>query len=259
MRFACLGSGSRGNAFLVECGDTTLMIDCGLSLKTTLERMARLGKTADSLSAILLTHEHHDHVKGVGLLARRFGLAVWMTAGTFRQCAERAGALPQVELFSPHGAFEIDDVMVTPFPVPHDASEPSQFVLSNGAVRLGILTDTGSSTPHIENALQGCDGLIVECNHDRDMLLSGPYPEPLKTRIAGAYGHLDNVAAAELLARVDPGNLQHIVAAHLSGANNTPALARIALSEAVGCTPDWIQVADQENGLAWRALSSNWV
>jgi phosphoribosyl 1,2-cyclic phosphodiesterase len=242
MRFACLGSGSRGNAFLVECGDTTLMIDCGLSLKTTLERLARLGKTADSLSAILLTHEHHDHVKGVGLLARRFGLAVWMTPGTFRQCGERAGALPQVKLFSPHGAFE-----------------PSQFVLSNGAVRLGILTDTGSSTQHIEDALQGCDGLIVECNHDRDMLLTGPYPEPLKTRIAGAHGHLDNAAAAELLARVDPGNLQHIVAAHLSDANNTPALARIALSEAVGCTSDWIQVADQEDGLAWCALSSNWI
>ncbi len=255
MRFACLGSGSRGNAFLVECGNTRLMMDCGLPLKTTVERLARLGTAADNLTAILLTHEHHDHVKGVGLLARRFGLPVWMTPGTFRQCGERAGELPQLELFSPHGAFEIDDVMVTPFPVPHDACEPSQFVVSNGAVRLGILTDTGSSTDHIEDVLQGCDGLILECNHDRDMLLGGPYPEPLKARIAGAQGHLDNATAAELLARLAPGDLQHLVAAHLSDTNNTPALARVALSEALGCTPDWIQVADQDEGLPWCSLS----
>ncbi len=259
MRFACLGSGSRGNAVLVESGATSLMMDCGFSLADTRMRLARLGKAAGDLTGVVLTHEHADHVRGIGFLARRFELPVWMTRGTFRAVEKLVGVLPTVRFFNPHETFAIDDLLVTPFPVPHDAREPSQFVFSDGAVRLGVLTDTGSNTTHIETTLDGCDGLILECNHDREMLFAGPYPEPLKARIGGNRGHLDNATAAKILGKVGSTHLQHVVAAHLSEKNNSPALAREALSGVLGCTPEWIQVADQGCGLSWRSLSRSWI
>ncbi len=255
MRFASLGSGSRGNATLVECGATCIMVDCGFSLKETMARLRRLGKEAWDLTAIVLTHEHGDHAKGVGWLARRFNLPLWMTAGTFRMIKARVGPLPVTRLFDPHQTFAIDEILVTPFPVPHDALEPNQFVFSNGDLRLGILTDTGRSTPHIEATLSGCHGLILECNHDYSMLWGGPYPQSLKARIGGEQGHLDNAAAAKILDALDHTKLQHLVAAHLSDTNNTPALARTALSQVLGCTSRWIHVADQECGLPWHNLS----
>ena len=255
MRFASLGSGSRGNATLVECGATCIMVDCGFSLKETMARLRRLGKEAWDLTAIVLTHEHGDHAKGVGWLARRFNIPLWMTAGTFRMIKARVGPLPVTRLFDPHQTFAIDEILVTPFPVPHDALEPNQFVFSNGDLRLGILTDTGRSTPHIEATLSGCHGLILECNHDHGMLWGGPYPQSLKARIGGEQGHLDNAAAAKILDALDHTKLQHLVAAHLSDTNNTPALARTALSQVLGCTSRWIHVADQECGLPWHNLS----
>lgn len=234
------------------------MLDCGFSLKETVQRLARLGKEPDRLTAVVLSHEHSDHVRGIGFLARRFNLPVWMTTGTFSAIERLYGPLPIVRLFSPHESFVIGDIGVAPFPVPHDAREPSQFVFSNGDLRLGVLTDAGSTTPHIETMLSGCHGLILECNHDRDMLLNGPYPEPLKARIGGHEGHLDNATAAAILASVDQANLQHLVAAHLSETNNTAALARGALSEVLGCDPDWVHVADQAGGLSWHTLLPSW-
>lgn len=255
MRFASLGSGSRGNATLVECGATCIMVDCGFSLKETMTRLTRLGKDAWSLTAIVLTHEHGDHVKGVGWLARRFDLPVWMTAGTLRVIKPRVGPLPVIKLFDPHQTFAIGEILIAPFPVPHDALEPSQFVFSDGDFRLGILTDTGRSTPHIETTLSGCHGLILECNHDHEMLWGGPYPQSLKVRIGGEQGHLDNTTAAKILDALDNTVLQHLVAAHLSDTNNTPALARTALSQVLGCASRWVHVADQESGLPWHNLS----
>ncbi len=255
LRFALLGSGSRGNGLLVECGQTAILVDCGFALKETERRLARLGREARALSAILVTHEHGDHVAGVGPLARKYDIPVWLTAGTHAALgAAETNRLPQYRLFSAHENFSIDAIAVQPYTVPHDAREPCQFVFSNGAHRLGLLTDAGHITPHIETRLSGCDALILECNHDSDMLAEGPYSASLKKRVGGPLGHLNNDAAAALLAVLDTGRLQHIVAAHLSEKNNTPWLVHSALGAVLGGTAQRVEIASQEGGLAWREL-----
>lgn len=253
MRFSYLGSGSQGNGLVVEAGCTRVLLDCGFTLKETVARLARLGLTGEDLSAVVVTHEHDDHVSGVGRLARKFGLPVWVTYGTARQAvrALEGADLRFIEAFSP---FAIGDLQVYPYPVPHDAGEPAQFVFTDGAARFGVLTDVGASTPHIEAVLSGCDAIALECNHDRVMLENGPYPRSLKSRVGGRFGHLDNDAAASLLAAIDTSRLRQIVAVHLSLSNNRPELARDALARSLGCAPDWIAVADQFEGLDWRQV-----
>ncbi len=236
-----------------------MLLDCGFSARETVHRLERLGREAASLTAIVLTHEHSDHVGGIGVCARRFKLPVWMTHGTRSALPRHVGEIPQVRLFSPHEPFEIGDIRVEPVPVPHDAREPCQFVFSDGDTRLGFLTDVGVSTSHIEAALSGCTALVLECNHDRDMLRNGPYPPALKDRIAGDHGHLDNDSAAKLLERLDSSRLKHLVAAHLSRTNNTPRHARAALAGALNCAPDWIDVADQQRGLGFRNLTRSMI
>ncbi len=251
MRFASLGSGSRGNATLIEEGATRLLVDCGFSLRETHRRLERLGCAPDTLTAILVTHEHSDHIQGVGRLAGRHGVPVWTTRGSW---AAQDGAGVAVYHFDCHETFTIGDIEVQPFPVPHDAREPSQFVFGNGAVRLGLLTDTGCSTPHIERQLARCEGLLLECNHDETRLAEGAYPAGLKRRVGGRYGHLSNRQAAQILERIDTSRLRHLVAAHLSEAHNTPVHARSALAQALDCSAEWIAVADQDGGLDWRQL-----
>ena len=151
--------------------------------------------------------------------------------------------------------FAIDAVEVRPFPVPHDAREPVQFVLTDGKRKLGVLTDIGSTTPHVEASLSGCEAIVLECNHDEAMLVGGSYPYPLKQRIGGRYGHLCNDEAASLLRALDTSKLVHVIAAHLSQQNNTPELARAALAGALGCAPEWIGVATQDTGFAWRTIT----
>jgi phosphoribosyl 1,2-cyclic phosphodiesterase len=252
MRFASLGSGSRGNATLVEADGTCVMVDCGFSVVEVKRRMARLGSAPERLSAILVTHEHSDHFNGVAALSRRYGLPVWMTAGTYAQ--HRNGTLPDPHHFSGDRPFVIGGLSVQPFSVPHDAREPCQFVFGDGARRLGVLTDTGCITPHIRQMLDACDALFLEANHDSAMLADGPYPQNLKARIAGRLGHLSNAQAAALLAAIDTSRLQHLALAHLSDKNNTPRHALATVSEALGCTPDWLSVAAQEEGLDWRQI-----
>jgi phosphoribosyl 1,2-cyclic phosphodiesterase len=193
-------------------------------------------------------------VRSLGAVARRYGLPVWLTAGTAAALDGGHGRLPQVHTFRPGERLALGDLEVRSFAVPHDAREPAQFVFSDGARRLGVLTDTGTTAPHIEQALDGCDALVIECNHDRELLARGPYPAFLKARIAGAHSHLDNDTAAALLARLDARRLRHVVAAHLSQVNNRPALARVALARALGAAPAEVQVADADHGLPWRAL-----
>jgi phosphoribosyl 1,2-cyclic phosphodiesterase len=252
MRFASLGSGSEGNALLVEVERTRVLIDCGFALRDVVDRLARLGVDAPSVSAIVVTHEHGDHIGGVAGFALRYATPVWLTFGTLAAVAERFAELPCVKGFDSHDAFAVDGIEIRPFPVPHDAREPVQVVCSDGRWRLGVLTDLGTSTQYVEASLSGCDALVLECNHDIDMLANGDYPEPLKRRIASRLGHLDNATAAGLLARIDATRLQHLIAAHLSRENNRPELARAALSGAVNCRPDWIGVADQARGFGWR-------
>jgi phosphoribosyl 1,2-cyclic phosphodiesterase len=255
MRFASLGSGSAGNALLVEAGTTRLLIDCGFSATEAASRLQRIGVEPGSLTAILVTHEHEDHAGGVARLSRRHGVPVWMTAGTLRALDGAFSKLAGLSLFDSHVPFAIGDIEITPYPVPHDAREPAQFVFADGARRLGLLTDAGSLTAHMVRTLSGVDAFVLECNHDRELLANGRYPASLKARVGGRFGHLANDTAAELLAAIDRTRLQHIIAAHLSRQNNRPELATIALSAVLGCTPDEVTVADQDLGFDWRQLS----
>lgn len=254
MRFASLGSGSRGNSLVVEAGRTTIMVDCGFGLKDTLRRLSRLGLAPSDLTAIVVTHEHTDHIGGVARLARKYALPVWLTQGTLKGLPGDIFTSISTNLIDDHSLFCIGDLEIQPYPVPHDAREPAQYVFGNGDRRLGILTDTGASTPHIEATLSGCDALWLESNHDSTMLQSGNYPYSLKRRVAGKFGHLDNVAAARLLSILAHSKLQHVVAAHLSENNNRPELVRAAFSTALGCEEDWIGIAHQEHGLDWREI-----
>jgi len=254
VRFASLGSGSEGNGLVVEVGDTRILIDCGFRVRDTVARLARLGIEPESLAAILVTHEHADHAGGVAAFAARYRVPVWLTFGTLEMIGDRTTRMESIRGFDSHDTFAIGALEVRPFPVPHDAREPVQFVVSDGARRLGVLTDIGVTTRYVEASLTGCDALVLECNHDLAMLEDGDYPWPLKQRIASRLGHLHNEAAAELLAALDTSRLRHVIAAHLSQQNNTPAKARAALAGALNCTPDWIGIADQDNGFAWREL-----
>jgi phosphoribosyl 1,2-cyclic phosphodiesterase len=254
MRFASLGSGSQGNALVVEAGNTRVLLDCGFGLAATVARLARLGLTPGDLSAIVVTHEHDDHIGGVARLARRHHIPVWLTPGTLSGFEAFFADVADVRPIHNYLAFAIGDIEISPFPVPHDAREPAQYVFGDGSRRLGVLTDVGCSTRHIELMLSGCDALVLECNHDPELLRMSSYPPRLRDRIAGRYGHLDNDTAAQLLARLDNGKLKHLVAAHLSKENNRPDLARAALAAVMNCAPDWIAVADQEEGLGWRDI-----
>jgi phosphoribosyl 1,2-cyclic phosphodiesterase len=251
MRFALLGSGSEGNALVVEVGQTRVLMDCGFSLSETVARLLRLGLTPEQLHGIVVTHEHGDHIGGVARLAKKFSLPVFITHGTLRSQNGSFANLPSVTEINPHNLFSIGEVQVQPFPVPHDASEPVQYVFGDGIRKLGVLTDTGCSTPHIEATLNGCSALVLECNHDIDMLANSEYPYNLKQRVGGRFGHLNNFDAAALLARLDCSKLQYIVAAHLSHKNNTRDLAVTALSRALPYMVDKIRVATQNEGLNW--------
>ncbi len=234
------------------------MLDCGFGIRDTVARLARLGLDPEHLMGILVTHEHDDHVGGAFKFAAKFGVRLWMTHGTLRSAGRHVpGRLDhaQIEIIDSHTRFDIGELEIHPFPVPHDAGEPVQFTFTDGNHKLGVLTDTGTSTPHIESMLHDCHALALECNHDLEMLMNGVYARSLKLRISGRYGHLDNTSAASLLARLKHDKLQHILALHLSENNNTAALAATALSGALGCTSDWIGIASQESGFDWRQLS----
>lgn len=253
LRFCSLGSGSRGNATLVECGETLLMVDCGFSVVETEARLARVGRTPSQLTGILITHEHGDHVAGLGRVARAWQVPVWTTAGTRRGLKD--GNIPVVTEIVPDEPFAIDAIEVLPVTVVHDAREPVQYVFGDGARRVGVLTDLGEATPHVERHFSGLDAFLLECNHDLDMLENGPYPNRLKKRVGGRYGHLNNGQSADLLAAVDRSRLQHVVAAHVSEKNNTPELARAALAGVLGCAPGEVGMAAQDAGLEWREVA----
>jgi phosphoribosyl 1,2-cyclic phosphodiesterase len=253
MRFASLGSGSRGNALVVEAAGTRVMLDCGFAFSEAVVRLQRLRLSAEDIAAIVVTHEHDDHVGGVARFAARVGIPVYATAGTRAAMGAKLDKV-RVHCFDPHAPFEIRGLGVHPFPVPHDAREPAQVVFDDGVRRLGVLTDVGMPTPHIVHMLSGCAALMLECNHDARMLRDGPYPPSLKARIGSRFGHMRNEDAAALLAAVDRTRLRHVVAAHLSEANNTPELAQAALAEALGANQEDVRVATQDTGIDWITL-----
>lgn len=248
MRFASLGSGSRGNATLVEWAKGSLLLDCGFSMKETEWRLERLGRTPLDLSAIIVTHEHSDHIRGVAAFARRYQLPVYMTPGTYQ--GRDFGDLPLLHLIHGYRSFEIHGLVVQPVAVPHDAREPAQFVFQYNHRRLGVLTDLGSITAHVEQSYQDCDAIILEANHDPLMLASGSYPPSLKRRVGGQWGHLSNQQAAGFLQRVDTERLQHLVVAHISQKNNTLSSARSTLGP-VTTGIGQVTYACQDQGFEW--------
>lgn len=242
---------------VIEQDSTRVLLDCGFSTKEVIARLQKLGLSPEQLTGILITHEHDDHAKGAFKLAAKYSIPVWLTYGTHRMIErylpERAYI--QWNIIDSHTGFAIQNLHVTPYPVPHDAREPTQFTFSDGQHKLGVLTDAGSSTAHIEQMLSACDALVLECNHDLNMLENGPYAWTLKKRVSSRLGHLDNDSAAQLLAKLDNTKLKHIIAAHLSAKNNTAELAQAALSQVLNCEADWIGIAQQDSGFAWRGFS----
>jgi phosphoribosyl 1,2-cyclic phosphodiesterase len=251
LRFASLGSGSSGNGLVVECGKSRVLMDCGFSITETRERLARLGLAPSDLAGIVVTHEHDDHLGGVAAFAKKYAIPVHLTRGTAMWLPDDFPAV-LVRYIDSHSPFAVDALLVEPFPVPHDAREPVQYAFSDGAARLGVVTDLGCVTQHVVDRLSGCHALVIECNHDLDMLMAGPYPFGLKQRVSGRFGHLSNAAAGDLVAALDRSKLRHIIAAHLSQQNNRAELARRALACAVGCEEDWVGIATQDQGFAWR-------
>lgn len=256
MQFASLGSGSRGNCTLIEADGTTILVDCGFSMRETERRLQRLSREINQVSAILVTHEHGDHVRGVASLSKKYQIPVWSSRGTAKAAKleelDERGLWRCIDI---HQEFEIDSLQVQPIPVPHDAKEPCQFIFSDGDWRIGVLTDTGSITPYIEEQYAGCDAFILEANHDEEMLANGSYPPSLKHRVGGNFGHLNNGQAKDLLNTIDISKLQYLVASHISDKNNTVALARDKMSEALDADASWIDVASQDEGLDWRVLN----
>jgi len=258
LRFASLASGSSGNCLVAQSldlvGRTTVLIDCGLGLRDTERRLARLGLEPSDINALLVTHEHGDHAGCVADFAAAHNVVVFLTHGTLRALKAEGKFHDGVRTRFIRGEQKvaIGSMEVLPFTVPHDAAEPVQYVVSDGSAQLGVLTDIGISTRHVEKVLSGMSALVLECNYDRDMLWSGGYPRWLKERIGGPFGHLDNRESARLLAALDRSKLKHIIGAHLSQQNNKPELARDALATAMNCAKEWIGLATQDDGFDWR-------
>ncbi|MDP9108439.1 MAG: MBL fold metallo-hydrolase [Pseudomonadota bacterium] len=257
MKFASLGSGSEGNALLISAQSgltrSTVMLDCGFAIRETERRLARVGLAPSDLNAIIVTHEHADHVSGVFKFARRHRIPVWLSHGTFR-AVEADTRDVAISLCRDGVSFAVGDLALTPYTVPHDAREPVQFVASDGDVRLGVLTDAGHPTAHVIQALGGCAALVLECNHDRQMLADSVYPPSLKRRIGGDYGHLSNESSSQILSALDKSRLRRVVGAHLSQQNNTPALAQAAILAGLGDTVAQVSIACQEEGFGWVSV-----
>jgi phosphoribosyl 1,2-cyclic phosphodiesterase len=266
LRFKNLGSGSAGNATVVEAGNgltsARLLVDCGLNLKTLLERLAQAGLLAEQIDAVFITHEHSDHIGSASQFAQRFNTPLWMSQGTHDACfAAGASDLFETRRKTDPGdlfrcakdgqAIDLGEMQITPFTVPHDAREPLQLRCTDGARHLGVLTDLGHATAHVLAHLAACDALLLECNHDADMLQGGRYPPFLKSRVGGQYGHLSNAQSAQIATSLKHDGLGHVVAAHLSRQNNRPELARAALAQALARSPEDIAVADQFQGSDW--------
>ena len=236
-----LASGSKGNCTLVASGETRLLIDAGLSCREILRRMALFGEATAGIDAILITHEHSDHVAGLRVLAKRLKVPVYMTSATHevyrRQTRDSAGnrvTLERLETFQAGRVFEIGSVTITPFTIPHDAIDPVGFTFRSEGIKVGICTDLGYMPESVKHHIRGCHILMVESNHDLEMLRGGPYPWAVKQRVMSRVGHLSNDALADFLTKDYDGGAEYLILAHLSEQNNHPEIARITAERALG-------------------------
>jgi phosphoribosyl 1,2-cyclic phosphodiesterase len=271
LRFCSLGSGSEGNGLVVESthnGTTSrVLVDCGFGKKELEARLDSIGLVPQDISAVLVTHEHSDHVGGVFRAAASYGWAIHLTYGTLVAVRgidqSSARRKHDIRLIDSHVNFTIENFTVEPIAVPHDAREPVQFVLADHDHRLGVLTDIGHPTAHVIRALDRLDGFLLECNHDAKMLATSDYPAMLKRRISGPYGHLENLEAQHILANIDLSRLQLVVAGHLSQSNNTPELAHQAVSTGLRQNIGFattkreidVLIADQRSGVSWQVIA----
>lgn len=233
MRFSILGSGSRGNCVYIESGGTSILIDAGFSGKEIAARLQSIGRDITSLDGIFVTHEHHDHLGGVGVLSRRCRIPVFANRGTFHGGEKRLKKLFKRCEFETGECVAFKDMTIRSFAVSHDTNDPVGFVVGNGNSCLGYCTDTGIVSRLISQRLSGCDALILEFNHDPDMLKNGPYPPALQQRVRSNQGHLSNEEAAHLLGNIVHDRLQYAVLAHLSETNNLPEIAYKKAAEVV--------------------------
>ena len=259
MRFCSLGSGSGGNSTLVEASQgittTRVLIDAGFSERELVRRLARAGCAPADVDAVFITHEHGDHVGCSVSFTRRHRIPLITSRGTWRAIGCEDFDAKLLHIARSGEDISLGDRSLHPFGVPHDAHEPLQLCLEDGAVRLGVVTDLGCAPAAVVLALQRCQALLLECNHDEAMLRTGPYPPSLQRRILGTHGHLSNEAAADLLSSCRHAALGVVVAAHLSEKNNSPALARTALARALDCTAGDIRVAHPTQGFGWIPIS----
>ncbi len=248
LRVSSLGSGSKGNATLVHFEETIIIVDSGFSCKTLEQRLNLRGISPEQITAMLVTHEHSDHFNGVPTFANKHQVPVWMSNGTsFHPKAEK---IKQLNCFNSHFPFTLGNIQITPVLVPHDSREACQFVFDAGKKCLGILTDIGHITPFVASKFQECDILLLEFNHDINLLQNGRYPASLKQRVGGALGHLNNEQSAELLQTLNQEKLRYLVAMHLSEENNCRSLVNETAKKYISDMTEFF-IADQESGFDW--------
>lgn len=244
--FSVLSSGSGGNSIYVESGVSRILLDAGLSVKELTLRLSSIGRKPEDLDAVFLTHEHTDHVRGAGPLARRHNLPLYSTEGTLRRIGPRIGTLPRWEPLRSGRSVIVGDLCVEPYTTPHDAQEPVAFLVHHDSLKLAVATDLGHVTPLVRQRLKGAHALLVESNHDLDLLVDGPYSHSLKQRIRSDVGHLSNEACGELLASVVHRDLRRVVLMHMSETNNRPQLVEAMARQVLSGTNVQTQIALQD-------------
>ena len=255
LKFSILSSGSGGNSVYIEADGKRILIDAGLSEKKLSQRMAHIDRSLNGLDAVFATHEHTDHIRGMGPLLRKHQLSLYTTEGTYKRACHSLGKLPGFTPIRAGQPVEFGELIVEPYATPHDAEESVAFVIHYRGLRLGIATDLGKVTAEVTSKLQKLDALLIESNHDVDMLDAGPYPWVTKRRIKSDVGHLSNEACGEMLSSVKHSGLRLIVLMHMSETNNHPELARITAHQALGQdTPEMI-IAEQNHPTPLMSLS----
>lgn len=245
MQFSILGSGSKGNAVYIESKKTGVLIDAGFSGKQLSTRLSSVGKDIVNVNAVLLTHEHNDHIMGAGVVSRRMRIPIFANAGTFEGAAPKMGKLHEKKEFTTGGEVTFQDLQIRSFRTLHDTNDPVGFVISDGQHSIGYCTDTGKVTHLMAARLLKCNALILEFNHDLEMLRNGPYPLALQQRVRSSHGHLGNLDAADFLKQLLNDRLQYVVLAHLSETNNLPEIAHKAAFEVAQASQCKLVIASQ--------------